>query len=319
MFLDVINENYSTGSLFMKPRVGVLAGGMLGLNVLQNITSDYHCKFILTAKNSGEIVSLAKKLDVPCYTGNPRGGKALRYLINQGFERPDILVSVNYPFLIDEELIRLPHLLSINIHGSLLPRYRGRAPLIWAIINGDDYSGITVHGIETGCDTGSVLLQQRVEIPLDATGAEMVAHYSEIYPGMILKALALVSTGKYTLTPQDETKATFYGKRSPNDGLIDWSWCKERVYNWVRALAPPYPGAFCFVHGDKIIIEKIGYSDCGFSFADDNGRVIGIEDGYPVVKTPNGAMRLESISCPPHVNIEPGDLLVSDGARCISD
>jgi len=311
--LAVINGNDSIRcSVVKKPKVGVLAGGMLGLNVLQNIVTEYRCEFILTDNASREIVAQAQQLKIPYFVGNPRGGAALKGLKKQGFERPDILVSVNYPFLIDDELISLPHLLSINIHGSLLPRYRGRAPLIWAIINGDDYSGITVHAIETGCDTGPVLLQQRVEIPPDATGAEMVALYSELYPGLILEALSLISSGNYILSPQDDTKATFYGKRTPDDGLIDWSWCKERIYNWVRALAPPYPGAFCFVHGEKIIIEKVGYSDYGFSFADENGCIIGNEDGCPVVKTSNGAIRLDFISVPPHVKIEPGDLLMSD-------
>ena len=91
---------------------------------------------------------------------------------------------------------------------------------------------------------------------------------------------------------QDISKATYFGKRTPEDGQINWDWQKERIRNWVRAQANPYPGAFTFLNDNKIIINKIEYSDLGFQDTMDNGLVVAVIDGTPYVKTQNGVVKL---------------------------
>jgi methionyl-tRNA formyltransferase len=277
--------------------LGILAGGGLGALVLERLLGCRQVLFVFTDESSQEVVRLARCRGVPLYVGNPRDGRAKAAMAEHiGLLRPDLLVSANYRFLIEPDLIAMPNVMSLNIHGSLLPKYRGRAPLIWAIINGEAVTGITVHRIDEGCDTGPILLQRSVEIPDNATGADMVALYGQIYPDLIVSAIETLETRRYALVPQDERLATWYGRRTPEDGRIDWSWESKRIQNWVRALAPPYPGAFCYCQGERLVVEKVSISDWGFPKGSPIGSLIGFEAGAPLVRVCNGVIRLDVIA-----------------------
>ncbi len=290
-------------------RIGMLLGGSLGVSVLKELIDFFEIAFILTDRGSPEVPELAKQLNFTLFVGNPREGNALEFISSLNQKHVDVLVSANYRFLISEDLISYPRLFAINIHGSLLPRYRGRAPLIWAIINGEKESGITIHCIDDGCDTGDILLQKRINIPSDATGGEMVDVFSTMYPSLIKKTLDDIKNGTYVRSVQDESEVTYYGRRTPEDGLICWDWHKERIYNWVRALAYPYPGAFTLFEKNKIIINSVCFSTKGFSSSDPNGLVLAIESNNPVIKTPNGALILNDFVCEGQMQICVGDLL----------
>jgi methionyl-tRNA formyltransferase len=277
--------------------MGVLAGGGLGASVLERLLNIRPVLFVLTDEASNEVIEIARRRGVPVYVGNPRDGRAMAALRESGqLVRPDVLVSANYRFLIGPDLIAFPNVMPLNIHGSLLPKYRGRAPLIWAIINGEAASGITVHRIDQGCDSGPILLQRRVDISDDATGADMLALYGQMYPDLIASAIETLESGVATLVPQDERLATWYGRRTPEDGRIDWSWQRERIRNWVRALAPPYPGAFCYYRGESLLVEKVLISNWGFPKGSPNGSLIGFEAGAPLVKVCNGVIQLDFVA-----------------------
>jgi methionyl-tRNA formyltransferase len=94
---------------------------------------------------------------------------------------------------------------------------------------------------------------------------------------------------------QDHSKATYFGKRTSDDGLINWDWQKNRIYNWVRAQANPYPGAFGFVAGSKYIIDEVRYSEMGFNSSIPNGKIIGFNKNNPIVKVQNGSIELSKI------------------------
>jgi len=289
--------------------VGFLLGGSIGEKVLREIYKKYLVAYVLTDSSSQCVINTAKICGIPLYVGNPREGRASKFINEKGYAKPDVLVSANYRFLIDSDLIELPRLFAINIHGSLLPRYRGRAPLIWSIINGDEYSGITIHKIDDGCDTGPVIYQKKVNIPPDATGADMVDQFAELYPVMLNEVLKSISNGDYNLTPQNEAQATYYGKRTPEDGLINWSWHRERIYNWVRALAPPYPGAYAYNRDKKVIISSLSFSHHGYSCHDPDGLVLKVENQKPVVKSPNGAVTITEYCLVGGGQLYVGDLL----------
>jgi len=130
-------------------RLGLLVSGNLGSIALTNLESNHHVIFVMTDKNSVSIIDFCKHKKINYFLGNPRGGKCITFI--QSFEI-DVLVSVNYLFLIDKDLINFPKKLAFNIHGSLLPKYRGRTPHVWAIINNEKETGITAHRIDEGCD-----------------------------------------------------------------------------------------------------------------------------------------------------------------------
>lgn len=286
----------------------LLICGDLGFAVLQKLFQNYSISFILTNKGSQQIINFAEEKKIKYFLGNPRNERALSFIKQHNCTKPDVLISANYRYLIDDELIKLPKIFPINIHGSLLPKYRGRAPLIWAIINGEKYSGITVHIIDHECDKGDILFQQRVDIPSDVTGAEMVKLYESLYPTIIETVLNKIFTNQYNLISQQENEASYFGRRTPEDGLIDWNWDKTRIYNWIRALAPPYPGGFSFVGSDKVIIEKISLNNqCNI-----NGRcgeVIGFEGNHPLIKVKDGVIKLEKYHLKESVTLKLGDLL----------
>jgi methionyl-tRNA formyltransferase len=206
----------------------------------------------------------------------------------------DILFSINYLFIIEEDVISLAKY-PINFHGSLLPKYRGRTPHVWAIINNEKQTGVTAHIINKGCDTGDIILQETIEIGDEETGNDVLQKYVAVYPIMLQKILHQVKNNTLIKVEQIHDKATYFDKRTPDDGEINWDWQKERIRNWVRAQAYPYPGAFTFYNNNKIIIDKVEYSDSSFENNTLNGTVLKVINDQITVKTPNGAINLVTI------------------------
>ena len=278
-----------------KLSVCLLVSGGLGLTLLKYIALKDSCVIhsVFTDKKSDGIISFAKENDIACFAGNPRGGVTAVFRKTLP-ARPDIVLSVNYLFLIEEDLISYPTQYAVNVHGSLLPKYRGRTPHVWAIINGEKKTGITAHLITCECDKGAVIAQKEIPILDSDTGGSILKKYNEVYPVLIDDVIEKIMSGNLEdcLTEQDETKATYYPKRTPDDGEIDWNWQKERIFNWVRAMAPPeYPGAFFFDDGRKVIVEKIEFSQTGFPQGTENGEVIMRDRNSYVIKTSNGCVK----------------------------
>ncbi|ADV43922.1 formyl transferase domain protein [Bacteroides helcogenes P 36-108] len=268
--------------------------GHLGYLVLRYLNSqNLPISLVLTDSNSVEIIEYCLDNEIVCFKGNPRNGKALAYIDCNKLSF-DILLSVNYLFIIESDLINKAKLHSINIHGSLLPKYRGRCPNVWAIINGESIEGITAHHITELCDEGDIIKQISLPISDEATGYDLLVRAYDYYPKWTYELVIDIESGNFKSFSQDQTKATFFGKRTPADGQINWNWQKERIRNWVRAQAQPYyPGAFSSINGEKIIINKISYSDLGYSWDMPNGLVVNIQSTRPLVKTPNGVVALE--------------------------
>lgn len=272
----------------MNKRIGILVSGGLGESVLRSLPM--HPAWIATDSASGGIIAFAESAGIPLFKGNPRKGRLAAFLA----EHPaDLLLSVNYLFLLEEDVLQQVRD-RINFHGSLLPKYRGRTPHVWAIINNETQAGITAHLMETGCDTGDIVLQEVVPIGEEDTGADLLRAYAERYPHLVNRVVEMWMEGTLQRIPQDHEKASFFGKRSPEDGGINWNWQRERIRNWVRAQATPYPGAFTFAGEHKVIIDRVAYSDAGFSWDMPNGLVFGTGPN-PLIKTPNGALELVSV------------------------
>lgn len=271
-------------------KVGLLLSGGLGLNALQLLANKKDLRFVMTNKLSTEIISFCEIHKIPCFVGNPRNGVASGFLADKDV---DVIFSINYLFLIEKDIINVPRLYCINIHGSLLPKYRGRTPHVWSIINNEEYTGVTAHLIDENCDTGCIIKQKKIKIDDDDTGATILNKYEPIYLSLINELITDIESGSIQFVKQDEDKATTFGKRTPDDGLICWNWHKERIKNWVRAQAHPYPGAFVLVDNKKVIIDKVVYSDFGFNQDMENGLVLNLNP--PLIKTPNGVLELKIV------------------------
>lgn len=272
-------------------KIGVLVSGGLGLDTLEKINESYQVNCVFTDRNSLEIVSFCEANQLPIFIGNPRGSKGLVFA--KDFEL-EVLISVNYLFLIEEDLINYPSITTFNLHGSLLPKYRGRTPHVWAIINNEKETGITAHQINKGCDTGGVIEQLKITINPDDTGADILEKYKENYFPLVKRVLDKIEHQNLVVVEQNNAEATYFGKRTPDDGEINWNWTKERINNWVRAQASPYPGAYFYHKDEKVIIDKIKFSSFGYDYADINGKVLAITPKV-LIKTPNGVVSLETI------------------------
>lgn len=286
-------------------RYCICVSGGLGYVVLQDLYSDIEIACVLTDSKSDGIVEFCQEHAIPYYAGNPRNRKADDW-ITKNEVMFDNLLSINYLFILEADMLKRAKL-AINFHGSLLPKYRGRTPHVWAIINGEKECGITAHLMNTECDDGDIVKQVHVVIADDDTGADILKKYNDIYPSLVHDIVAMIERGSIDAHKQDITKATYFGKRTPDDGHIDWNWQKERIRNWVRAQAEPYPGAFSYVNGEKVIINKIVYSDYGYICDMPNGLIISSVDNKPIIKTPNGAVMLDDYRC--QIELKQGDIL----------
>lgn len=163
--------------------------------------------------------------------------------------KPDFLFSFYYRKLLRKALLALPAQGALNMHGSLLPRYRGRAPVNWAVLNGERQTGATLHYMTERADAGDIVAQHAVPILPDDTAREVFDKVTLAAEMTLDAALPALRTGAAPRIPQDPTQASYFGGRRPEDGAIDWFRSAAEVHNLVRAVAPPYPGAFTHLNG----------------------------------------------------------------------
>lgn len=167
---------------------------------------------------------------------------------------PDFIFSFYYRNLLGEALLATARQGAFNLHGSLLPKYRGRAPANWVLVNGETETGVTLHRMVKRADAGAILAQQKVMIERSDTGLTLHAKLREAATQLLRDALPQLAQGKLSETAQDESQATCFGRRTPADGKLVWSKPAEELFNLVRAVTQPYPGAFCAVGEHKLIV-----------------------------------------------------------------
>jgi methionyl-tRNA formyltransferase len=166
---------------------------------------------------------------------------------------PDVVVIIAYGQIIPASLIAVPRLGWINLHGSLLPKYRGAAPINWAIVQGETRTGVTTMQIDAGLDTGPILLQRELEIGADETAPELALRLAEAGAPLMAETLQRLSRGEITPEPQDASRATHARPLKKADGRIDWSLTASSIYNRIRGLQP-WPGAFTTFRGQKCAV-----------------------------------------------------------------
>lgn len=173
---------------------------------------------------------------------------------------PDVIVVVSFRQILKKSVITVPKLGVVNVHPSLLPKYRGRANIAWAIINGETKTGVTVHYIDEKIDTGPIIVQNEIDIGPEDTVATVLDRVTDLYPDVLAEALQKVKEG-FKGTAQDPSQASYYGRRYPKDGLINWNHPAPNVHNLVRAVTHPYPGAFTYLNNRRLFIWESAFFD----------------------------------------------------------
>jgi methionyl-tRNA formyltransferase len=201
--------------------------------------------------------------------------------------KPDLILSVYYRHMIGQWILDLPTLGAFNLHGSLLPKYRGRAPINWAVLHGETRIGMTLHRMVKRADAGAVVDQEGIEISTQDTAEQAFRKVMPCARTVLARQIDALLTGTATETPQNEAAATYFGGRKPEDGRIDWSRSTTEIFNLIRAVTDPYPGAFTESGGARLMVwwaEPI---------ADRSGKPGEILSSDPlIVATGDGALHL---------------------------
>ncbi|MBE2263033.1 MAG: formyltransferase [Burkholderiaceae bacterium] len=198
------------------------------------------------------VADTAAELGLPCVYAEDLDDAAR--LAAVAAASPDLIFSFYYRSMIPMAVLRLASRGAYNMHGSLLPKYRGRAPTNWAVLCGETETGATLHQMVEKPDAGSIIDQSSVPILPDDT-AEIVFDKVTVAAEQVLwRSLPLLLAGQATGRPNDLAQGSYFSGRRPEDGRIEWSQPAAQVYNLIRAVAPPYPGAFTVVAGKRLVI-----------------------------------------------------------------
>ena len=202
----------------------------------------------------GSVAKLCQEKSIPCITPS---ASDLSNLIPK-FEAlsPDYIFSFYYRHMIPAKILACAKIAALNMHGSLLPKYRGRAPVNWAILHGETETGATLHVMEVKPDAGDIVGQASASIGPDETATDVFGKVSGAALEVINQVLPDLIQGKVPRKPNELAKGSYFGGRKPADGQIHWNQTAQQVHNLVRAVAPPYPGAFTEHRSKTMIVAK---------------------------------------------------------------
>jgi methionyl-tRNA formyltransferase len=195
---------------------------------------------------------LAREKGVPVFSPPSVAGPEWRERI--AALQPDLILSVYYRHMISTRILALAPLGAFNMHGSLLPKYRGRAPINWAVLQGESRIGMTLHRMVKAPDAGAIVDQDGVDLDPHDTAEQAFRKVLPCARRILARQIDALLAGTARETPQDESQATYFGGRTPEDGRIDWRRTSREIFNLIRAVTDPYPGAFTDVDGARLLV-----------------------------------------------------------------
>ena len=202
----------------------------------------------------GSVIQLCSEQRIPYITPS---ATELNNLIPQlQAIAPDYIFSFYYRNMIPAEILACAKIAALNMHGSLLPKYRGRAPVNWAILHGETKTGASLHVMEVKPDAGDIVGQSEVNIGPNETATEVFAKVSQAAVKVMESVLPELILGHVPRKPNNLAQGSYFGGRKPADGQIHWNQTATQVHNLIRAVAPPYPGAFTDWEGQTRIIAR---------------------------------------------------------------
>lgn len=234
--------------------------GIAGLNALEK--AGFEISLILSHEDDpnencwfDSVRAWGEKRAIPvaCPT-DIRAGKWMELIAGHA---PEMLFSFYYRFMIPDEILAIPPQGAYNLHGSLLPSYRGRAPVNWVLVNGEKETGVTLHHIVRKPDAGDIVGQRVVPIAFEDTALTLFGKLCDAAGALLDDLLPMMKEGRAPRVAQDLSAGSYFGGRRPEDGCIDWRWPAMRIYNLIRAVTDPYPGAFCdMADGTRLMVWR---------------------------------------------------------------
>lgn len=225
--------------------------------------------------------------------------------------RPELILVNSYSMLLREDVLSIPQYGAINIHGALLPQYRGCNPIQWALLNDETETGVTMHYMSKEFDTGDIIAQRKVPISFNDTWRDVQCKIGDATDAMLKEEMPRVFSLTNSRRKQDQDMAKYFKRRYPDDGLIDWGKDSVRhVYNLVRALVDPHPGAFFFRDSAKIVLNKLLtlHEIAALKFGEQGRQRLGTERVQLIPVTKGDASR---IACA--VSMLGSDALITSG------
>ncbi len=207
---------------------------------------------------------------------------------------PDMVLSVWYRRLLGPELLALPRIAALNLHGSLLPAYRGRAPSNWVLVNGESRTGVTLHHMVAEADAGDIVAQRPIDITPEDTALTLYHRVVGAGVELLVDTYPAVLGGTAPRVPQDPSRATTFPRRRPADGRVDWTWPARRIVDMIRAVTHPYPGAFVGDGATRLYLWSASALPTDVRAAPGTLVAIRPSEGI-VVATGDGAVLLRSV------------------------
>jgi methionyl-tRNA formyltransferase len=293
-------------------RVLLLGMGPTALSALESLAGQFHVAGIVRdvrpdAGPDDVVARRAHELSVPVLSDVTLEG--VRQAIEES--RPDCTVVSSYNRILGAGILDRGKF--VNVHYAALPKYRGRANVNWAIVNGEPETAITIHVMAAGLDAGNILFQQIIKIEPDDTVTDVYDTLNEIQRKVLGDTVARYLDG-FPGVPQDESKSTYGCSRVPADGEIDWSEATDRIYALIRALSPPYPGAHTYLETRRIIIARASPVRDGRRYA---GRIPGrivsrsVANGTVDVLTGDGILRIREVIVAENGGVIPASGVIS--------
>jgi methionyl-tRNA formyltransferase len=198
----------------------------------------------------GSVQQLARERDLNLVT--PDSPNTPEWILQGTALAPDFVFSFYYRYMLDKAWLALPRFGALNIHGSLLPKFRGRAPVHWAIIKGEKTTGASLHYMVEKPDAGALVDQEAVPILENDTALAVSIKVAAAAETVLRRSLPRLLAGNAASQPLDLAQGSYFGRRRPEDGRIDWRLGARAIHDLVRAVAPPFPGAFTEVNGCRL-------------------------------------------------------------------
>lgn len=231
--------------------------GCLGLEAL--LAHGFEVAAVLTHRDDPReevwwesLASKAEARGIPVHYPEDAKSQAVQDLVAS--YAPDFLFSFYYRYMIPPAVLALAGRGALNLHGSLLPRYRGRAPVNWVLVEGETETGVSLHYMVEKPDAGSLVDQERVAIDVADTAFTLYGKLEEAARRVLGRALPALAAGTAQSSPLDLTQGSYRGGRKPADGRIDWAWPARRIYDLVRGVTHPYPGAFTTLQSRRLLV-----------------------------------------------------------------
>lgn len=273
--------------------IGYFADGIWSHNAFMKIVNDerFQIAFIVPRYDSKDetLREFSNKFNIPFIVSKNINSNEFIQKV-QAFDC-DIFVSMSFNQIFKSEIINLPRLKTINCHAGKLPFYRGRNILNWALINDEKDFGITVHYMDSGIDTGDIILQKCYPISDDDDYASLLEVAHTQCAELLYEALCEIYNGSAKRTKQ-EGIGFYCSKREMGDEIIDWNSTSREIFNFVRAISPPAVGARSYIKGKEIQINKAKLIENAPIYKCKNGAVVGVGDDYFVVKTSDSTIKI---------------------------